>query len=105
MHYQENLTKEYTLNKMGFQSGINAALGSIAGAAFGIQKTLQQRQEEQMAKIEQQRLAKKEQKQRFRQSIILDAQGKNIQVPTTTEKPKQQNDEKKPVTILGADGG
>lgn len=50
---------------MGFQSGINAALGSIAGAAFGIQKTLQQRQEEQMKKVKEQQEAKKTQKRNF----------------------------------------
>ena len=50
---------------MGFQSGINAALGSIAGAAFGIQKTLQQRQQEANKKVEQQRLAKKTQRRNF----------------------------------------
>lgn len=50
---------------MGFQSGINAALGSIAGAAFGIQKTLQQRQEEQMKKVKQQKEAKKTQRRNF----------------------------------------
>lgn len=50
---------------MGFQSGINAALGSIAGAAFGIQKTLQQRQEEQTAKVKQVQEAKKRQKRNF----------------------------------------
>lgn len=71
---------------MGFQSGINAALGSIAGAAFGIKKTLQQRQEEQMKKIKEQQEAKKEQQQRFRKSIILDAQGQNIMVPVQPEK-------------------
>lgn len=50
---------------MGFQSGINAALGSVAGAAFGIQKTLQQRQEEQMKKVKQQQEAKKTQRRNF----------------------------------------
>lgn len=50
---------------MGFQSGINAALGSIAGAAFGIQKTLQQRQEEQTTKVKEQQEAKKVQKRKF----------------------------------------
>lgn len=39
---------------MGFQLGINAALGSVAGAAFGISKTLKDRQEEQMKKVKQQ---------------------------------------------------
>lgn len=39
---------------MGFQSGINAMLGSVAGAAFGIKKTLQQRQKEQLKKVKQQ---------------------------------------------------
>lgn len=37
---------------MGFQSGINAMLGSVAGAAFGISKTLKQRQEEQLKKVQ-----------------------------------------------------
>lgn len=50
---------------MGFQSGINAALGSIAGAAFGIQKTLQQRQEESIKKVKQQQEAKKVQRRNF----------------------------------------
>lgn len=39
---------------MGFQSGINAMLGSVAGAAFGISKTLKDRQEEQMKKVQEQ---------------------------------------------------
>lgn len=50
---------------MGFQSGINAALGSIAGAAFGIQKTLQQRQEESIKKVQEQQEAKKTQRRNF----------------------------------------
>ena len=50
---------------MGFQSGINATLGSIAGAAFGINKTLKQRQEEQMKKVKQVQEAKKTQKRNF----------------------------------------
>ena len=50
---------------MGYQSGINAMLGTVAGAAFGIQKTLQQRQEEANKKVEQQRLAKKTQRRNF----------------------------------------
>ena len=44
---------------MGFQSGINAMLGTVAGGAFAIGKTLQQRQQEANKKVEQQRLAKK----------------------------------------------
>ena len=51
---------------MGFQSGINAALGSIAGAAFGIQKTLQQRQEEQLEKVKQVQEAKKKQQRTYK---------------------------------------
>ncbi len=50
---------------MGFQSGINAMLGSVAGAAFGIQKTLQQRQEEANKKVKQQQVAKKTQRRNF----------------------------------------
>lgn len=50
---------------MGFQSNINAMLGSVAGAAFGIQKTLQQRQEESLKKVKQQQEAKKTQRRNF----------------------------------------
>ena len=50
---------------MGFQSGINATLGSIAGAAFGIQKTLQQRQEAAAKKVKQKQQAQKKQKRNF----------------------------------------
>lgn len=87
---------------MGFQSGINAALGSIAGAAFGIQKTLQQRQEEQLKKVKQVQEAKQEQKQRFRKSPILDAQGQNIMVPVTKQVTKAAEGNKS--ILLGADG-
>lgn len=47
------------------QSSINAMLGTVAGAAFGIKKTLQQRQQEQMKKVEQQQEAKKVQRRNF----------------------------------------
>lgn len=36
------------------QSSINTMLGTIAGGAFGIKKTLQQRQEEANKKVKQQ---------------------------------------------------
>lgn len=71
---------------MGFQSGINAALGSVAGAALGISKTLKQRQEEQMKKVQEQQEAKKIQQQRFRKSLILDKSGQNITIPVQPEK-------------------
>ena len=87
---------------MGFQSGINAALGSISVAAFGIKKTLQQRQEEQMKKVKEQQDAKQEQKNRFRKSPILNAQGQNIQVPVTKKETKATEDNKS--ILLGADG-
>lgn len=50
---------------MGFQSGINAMLGTIAGGALAIGKTLQRRQEEANKKVEQQRMAKKAQRRNF----------------------------------------
>lgn len=51
---------------MGFQSGINAALGTIAGAAFGIQKNLQQRQEEAMTIVKEKQVAQKKQRRNFK---------------------------------------
>lgn len=86
---------------MGFQSGINAMLGTVAGAAFGIKRTLQQRQEEANKKVEQQRLAKKQQNTRFRKSILLDAQGQNIMVPI---QPQQKKEEPKKSILLDASG-
>lgn len=71
---------------MGFQSGINAMLGSVSGAAFGINKTLKMRQDEQMKKLAEIKAAKQEQQQRFRQSPILNKTGKNIMVPVHPEK-------------------
>ena len=50
---------------MGFQSGINAMLGTVAGGALAISKTLQDRQQEANKKVEQQRLAKKAQRRNF----------------------------------------
>lgn len=50
---------------MGYQSSINAMLGSVAGAAFGIKKTLQDRQKESMKKVKQQQEAKKVQRRNF----------------------------------------
>ena len=91
---------------MGFQSGINAALGSVAGAAFGIQKTLQQRQEEQMKKVKAEQEAKKAQQQRFRKSPILDKYGQNIIVPVVPDGVENaaKPEPKKSSILLGADG-
>ena len=76
---------------MGFQSQLLAAAGSVAGAAFSIQKTLQQRQEESIKKVQEQQEAKKVQQQRFRKSFILDKSGQNITIPV---QPKQQEPKK-----------
>ena len=75
---------------MGFQSGINAALGSVAGAALGISKTLKNRQEEQVKKVAEIQQAKKEQQQRFKQSLILDKSGQNLMVPIKKDEPQQK---------------
>ena len=83
------------------QSSINTMIGTVAGATFGIKKTLQQRQEEANKKVEQQRLAKKQQKTRFRKSILLDAQGQNIMVPI---QPQQKKEEPKKSILLDASG-
>ena len=91
---------------MGFQSGINAMLGTVAGGAFAIGKTLQQRQEEANKKVKQQQEAKKEQKTRFKKSIILDKYGQNIMVPIKPETAeKTTKPEPKKSILLGADGG
>ena len=76
---------------MGFQSGLLAAAGSIAGAVGSIKKTLKQRQEEQMKKVQEQQEAKKVQQQRFRKSLILDKSGQNIMIPV---QPKKQEPNK-----------
>lgn len=66
---------------MGFQSGINATLGSVAGAGLAIQKTLQQRQENANKKAKEKQEAQQVQKEKFKKSIILDATGNNLLVP------------------------
>lgn len=50
---------------MGFQSGINAMLGTVAGAAFGISKTLEDRQKQATVKATEQKQAKKKQRRNF----------------------------------------
>lgn len=50
---------------MRIQSSVNAMLGSVAGAAFGIQKSLEQRQEAANKKAEQMQEAKKTQRRNF----------------------------------------
>lgn len=91
---------------MGYQSGINAMLGTVAGATFGIQKTLQDRQKEALKKVEQQQEAKKEQQQRLRKSIILDKHGQNIMVPIKPESTEKATkpEPKKSSILLGSDG-
>lgn len=44
---------------MGFQSGINAVLGSVAGAAFGVKQTLSKRQEVANKQVKEKQEAKK----------------------------------------------
>ena len=50
---------------MGFQSGINAMLGSVAGAAFGIKQTLTQRQDNANKKVTEKQTAQKKQRRNF----------------------------------------
>lgn len=90
---------------MGFQSGINAALGTVAGAAFGIRKTLKDRQEEALKKAKEKQEAQQEQKQRFRKSPILNKSGENIMVPIQSQTQQQKKEEPKPkIQLFGATG-
>ena len=85
---------------MGFQSGLLAAAGSIAGAVGSVKKTLKQRQDDQMKKLAETKEAKQAQKQRFRQSLILDSSSQNLMVPIKKDEPQQKKS-----IILDATGG
>ena len=54
---------------MGFQSGINAMLGAVAGAAFGISKNLEERQKQATVKSKEQQQAKKTQRRNFNEYL------------------------------------
>ena len=87
------------------QSSINTMLGTIAGGAFGIRKTLEDRQKQALKKVEQEQEAKKAQQQRLRKSIILDKYGQNMMVPIKPEvTEKTTKPEPKKSILLGADG-
>lgn len=75
---------------MGFQSQLLAAAGSIAGAVGSVKKTLKQRQDDQVKKVAEVQQAKKEQQQRFRQSVILDSSRQNLMVPIKKDEPQQK---------------
>ena len=91
---------------MGYQAGINAALGTVAGAVLGVKKGLAERQKQANTKAAEVKKAKTEQKTRFRKSPILDKYGQNIMVPVNSEAGEKATkpESKKGSILLGADG-
>lgn len=71
---------------MGFQSGLLAMAGSVAGAVGSIKKTLQQRQEEAIKKVKENQAAQKKQRRNFKEYLKQQpiAGGGNVgQLPPT----------------------